>query len=140
AANILNCQAGSLFLIDPHTDELIFEVVIGPVADNLIGKRLPPGKGMVGQAVESGKPIIANDARRRKEWFNETDQQTGFTTQDLLAVPMKIKDRTLGVIEVINKADGQPFTLDDQEILATFASQAAIAIENARLYTLTDQA
>jgi signal transduction histidine kinase len=140
AANILNCQAGSLFLIDPHTDELIFEVVIGPVADDLIGKRLPPGKGMVGQAVESGKPVIANDARRRKEWFNETDQQTGFTTQDLLAVPMKIKDRTLGVIEVINKEDGQPFTLDDQEILATFASQAAIAIENARLYTLTDQA
>ena len=140
AADILKCQAGSLFLIDPQTDELIFEVVIGPVAEDLVGRRLPPGRGMAGQAVETGEPVIANDARRRKEWFNETDQQTGFTTQDLLAVPMKIKDRTLGVIEVINKLDGQPFSRDDQEILVTFASQAAIAIENARLYTLTDQA
>jgi len=140
AVEILKCQAGSLFLIDPQTDELVFEVVTGPVADDLVGKRLPAGKGMAGQAVETGEPVIANDARRRKEWFNEPDQQTGFTTQDLLAVPMKIKDRTLGVIEVINKLDGQPFLFEDQEILVTFASQAAIAIENARLYTLTDQA
>lgn len=140
AAEILKCQAGSLFLIDPQTDELVFEVVIGPVASDLIGKRLPPGKGVAGQAFQSSQPVIANDARRRKEWFYETDQQTGFITQDLLAVPMMIKDHTLGVIEVINKQDGQPFMLDDQEILMTFASQAAIAIENARLYTLTDQA
>lgn len=140
AVEILQCEAGSLFLIDPQTDELVFEVVTGPVASDLVGKRLPAGKGMAGQAVETGEPVIANDARRRKEWFNVPDQQTGFTTQDLLAVPMKIKDRTLGVIEVINKQDGQPFLNEDQEILVTFASQAAIAIENARLYTLTDQA
>ena len=139
AADILNCQAGSLFLVDEQTGELVFEVVIGPVAGDLIGKRLPPGKGVVGQAVETGQPVIANDAWRRKEWFN-TDQQTGFTTQDLLAVPMRIKDHILGVIEVINKADGQPFNVSDQELLVTFASQAAIAIENARLYTMTDQA
>lgn len=140
AAEILNCQAGSLFMVDPQTDELIFEVVIGPVAGDLLGKRLPPGKGVAGRAFDSRQPVIANDARRRKEWFYETDQQTGFTTQDLLAVPMLIKDHTLGVIEVINKQDRQPFTVEDQEILMTFASQAAIAIENARLYTLTDQA
>ena len=140
ATEILNCQAGSLFLVDEQTGELVFEVVIGPVANDLLGKRLPPGTGVVGQAVSSGQPVIANDAKRRKDWFNRTDQETGFSTQDLLVVPMIIKDRTIGVIEVINKADGSPFTLADQELLATFTSQAAVAIENARLYTLTDQA
>lgn len=140
ATEILNCEAGSLFLVDEQTGELVFEVVIGPVANDLLGKRLPPGTGVVGEAVATGQPLIANDAKRRKEHFVQTDQQTGFSTQDLLVVPMVIKDRTIGVIEVINKADGSPFTLADQELLATFTSQAAVAIENARLYTLTDQA
>lgn len=140
ATEILNCEAGSLFMVDPQTDELIFEVVLGPVAANLQGRRLPPGTGMVGQAVITGKPVIANDAKRRKEWFDKTDQQTGFDTQDLLVVPMRIQDRVIGVIEVINKKDGSPFTISDQELLTAFTSQATIAIENARLYTMTDQA
>jgi signal transduction histidine kinase len=140
AVEILNCEAGSLFLVDGHTDELVFEVVLGPVAANLLGRRLSPGTGMVGQAVETGRPVIANDAKRRKEWFGKTDEQTGFDTQDLLVVPMRIQDRVIGVIEVINKKDGAPFTPSDQDLLTAFTSQATIAIENARLYTMTDQA
>jgi len=140
ATEILNCQAGSLFLIDPQTDELVFEVVIGPVAADLAGKRLPAGAGLVGEAATTGKPIIANDAKRRIEWFNKTDQQTGFDTQDLLVVPLRIQDRVIGVIEVINKENGAPFSLADQDLLTAFTSQATIAIENARLYTMTDQA
>ena len=140
ATMILNCAAGSLFLVDVQTGELIFEVVIGPVAADLVGKRLPPGTGVVGEAVESRQAIIANDAKRRKDWFEKTDEQTGFSTQDLLVVPMMVKDRVIGVIEVINKNDGSPFNQADQELLTTFASQATIAIENARLYTMTDQA
>jgi signal transduction histidine kinase len=140
AVEILNCEAGSLLLIDNQTDELVFEVATGPVAADLMGKRLPPGTGLVGKAVETLQPIIANDVRRTKEWFDRTDQQTGFTTQDLLVVPMQVKGQVIGVIEVINRNDGLPFTQDDQELLAAFTSQAAVAIENARLYTLTDQA
>jgi signal transduction histidine kinase len=140
AAQILECEAGSLFLMDEQTGELIFEVVIGPVANDLLGKRLPPGKGVVGRATETRRPIIANDVRRSKEWFEQTDEQTGFKTQDLLVAPMMVKDRLIGVIELINKQNGQPFGPDDQELLITFTSQATIAIENARLYTLTDQA
>jgi signal transduction histidine kinase len=140
AAHILDCEAGSLFLMDEQTGELVFEVVIGPVADDLLGKRLPPGKGVVGRAVDTHRSIIANDVRRSKEWFEQTDEQTGFKTQDLLVAPMMVKDRLIGVIELVNKRNGQPFGATDQELLITFTSQATIAIENARLYTLTDQA
>jgi signal transduction histidine kinase len=140
ATEILNCEAGSLFLVDPQTDELVFEVVIGPVAADLTGKRLPPGTGLVGESAHTGQAIIANDAKRRMEWFNLTDQQTGFDTQDLLVVPMRVHDRVIGVIEVINKSNGAPFTSADQELLTAYASQATIAMENARLYTMTDQA
>ena len=73
-------------------------------------------------------------------WFEQIDARTGFNTQDMLVVPMRIQDRVIGVIEVINKIDGAPFTYSDQVLLTAFTSQATIAIENARLYTMTDQA
>ncbi len=140
ATEILNCDAGSLFMIDELSGELVFEVTAGPVADNLVGMRLPPGTGIVGRSVDNAQPIIANDVQQFANWSDTTDKQTGFVTRDLLVVPMQVKDKIIGVIEIINKKDGSSFTLDDQDLLATFASQAAIAIENARLYTQTDQA
>ncbi len=139
AVEILNCEAGSLLLAHPETGELVFEVVIGPVAGDLLGKRLPPGTGLVGKAIETRMPIIQNDVRRTKEWSDDQDQQTGFTTNDLLVVPMQVKETVSGVIEVINRKDGMPFSQDDQELLMAFTSQAAVALENARLYTVTDQ-
>ncbi len=140
AVGILNCEAGSLFLTDEQTDEMVFKVTVGPPASaNLVGQRLPPGSGIVGRAVQTRAPVIENDAQHSGSRHAATDQQTGFTTRALLAVPLQVKDRVLGVIEVINRRDGLPFGTDDQDLLTAFAGQAAVAIENARLYTLTDQ-
>jgi signal transduction histidine kinase len=139
AVNILNSEAGSLFLIDEQTDELVFRVTAGPVASDLVGQRLPPGTGVVGRAVNERAPVIVNEVQSSAQWSSSTDRQTGFMTRALLAVPMEVKDRVIGVIEIINKKDGLPFTEDDQNLLSSFAGQAAVAIENARLYTLTDQ-
>ena len=139
AVKILNCEAGTLFMMDDQTGDLIFRVTIGPVAGNLLGQRIPAGTGVVGRAVQTRTPVIENDAQRSTSRFTETDKQTGFVSRSLLAVPMQIKDRVLGVIEVINRRDGLPFVTDDQNILTAFAGQAAVAVENARLLALTDQ-
>jgi len=138
AVEILNCEAGSLLLVDEQTEELIFKVTVGPVAANLVGQRLPPGTGIVGRAVQARRAVIENDAQHSPQRF-DLDRQTGFVSRSLLAVPLQIKERVLGVVEVINRRDGLPFTEDDQTLLTAFASQAAVALENARLYTLTDQ-
>ncbi|MBE0698693.1 MAG: GAF domain-containing protein, partial [Anaerolineaceae bacterium] len=74
------------------------------------------------------------------EWLSKNDQKTGFITRALLAIPLKVKEQVIGVVEVINKKDGTFFSPDDQDLLSAFGSQAVVAIENARLYTLTDQA
>jgi signal transduction histidine kinase len=140
AVELLNCAAGSLIMMDENTGEMVFEVTAGPVARDLLGKRLPPGTGLVGTVVDRGEPVIANDVHQQTGWFDTTDQQTGFFTQSILIVPLEVKGRILGVIEVINKRDGTPFSPDDQDLLTVFTGQAAVAIENARLYTLTDQA
>ena len=139
AVNILNSEAGTLFLMDEPTGDLIFRVTAGPVAGNLLGQRLPAGTGIAGRAVQLQAPVIENDGQRSTSHFGTTDKQTGFVSRALLAVPMQIKDRVLGVIEVINRRDGLPFVEDDQNLLTAFAGQAAVAIENARLLALTDQ-
>ena len=139
AVGILNCEAGSLFLVDDQTGELVFRVTVGPVATNLVGKRLPPGTGIVGRAVQTRGPVIENEDQHSASRFKGVDQQTGFVSRSLMAVPLQVKDHVIGVVEVINRRDGLPFVLDDQTLLTAFAGQAAVAIENARLYTLTDQ-
>ncbi|MBI3160905.1 MAG: GAF domain-containing protein, partial [Chloroflexi bacterium] len=139
AVGILNCEAGSLFLVDEQTKELVFKVTVGPVAANLVGQRLPPGTGIVGRAVQTRAPVIENEENNAVSRFKGVDQQTGFVSRSLMAVPLQVKDNVTGVIEVINRRDGLPFVVDDQELLTAFAGQAAVAIENARLYTLTDQ-
>lgn len=138
AVGILNCEAGSLLLVDDQTDELVFRVTVGPVAGNLIGKRLAPGTGIVGRAVDTRMPVIENEEQTANR-FKGVDQQTGFVSRSLLAVPLQAQDRVIGVVEVINRRDGLPFVQNDQTLLTAFAGQAAVAIENARLYTLTDQ-
>jgi signal transduction histidine kinase len=140
AVEILTCEAGSLFLVDEQTEELVFEVTVGPAADNLVGMRLAPGTGIVGKAVDERIPIIDNNVQQSKDWFDETDQSTGFVTRALLVVPMQVRDQVIGVIEVINKLDRSPFSADDERLLTAFTAQAGIAIQNARLFTMTDQA
>jgi signal transduction histidine kinase len=139
AVNLLNCEAGTLFLMDEQTGDLFFRVTVGPVAGNLLGQRLPAGTGIAGRAVQLRAPVIENDGQRSTTRYEASDRQTGFVSRALLAVPMQIKDRVLGVIEVINRRDGLPFVEDDQNLLTAFAGQAAVAIENARLLALTDQ-
>jgi len=139
ALSILNCEAGSLFLVDEQTNELVFRVTVGPVAKDLLGQRLPAGSGIVGRAVATRGPVIENDVSRAGDWNADVSKQTGFATRALLAVPLLVKDNVIGVIEVINRRDGLPFVEEDQNLLTAFAGQAAVAMENARLYTLTDQ-
>ncbi len=139
AVQILDCEAGTLFMVDEDTEELVFTVTVGPAAEDLIGKRIPAGKGIVGKAVETRAPVVENNTREAKDWAKGTDEKTGFSTQALLAVPLQIKGNVIGVVEVINKKDGLPFVDGDKNLLTAFAGQAAVAVENARLYTLTDQ-
>ena len=139
AVGILNCEAGSLFLVDETTDELVFKATAGPVAHNLAGQRLAAGTGIVGEAVQTRRAVLTNNVQQASTWFPATDETTGFITRSILAVPMQVKESIIGVLEVINRKDGLPFVDDDQNLLSAFGGQAAVAIDNARLYTLTDQ-
>lgn len=140
ATDLLDCEAGSLLLVDEQSGELVFQATSGPVAEDFLHKRLPPGTGVVGKAVTTRQPVIVNDVQKSSDWFQKPDQQTGFTTRAMLAVPLMVEGEVTGVIEVINKKDGSPFSQDDVNLVSTFAGQASVAVKNARLFTMTDQA
>lgn len=137
AVDILNGEAGSLLLnTEDDSGDLEFRVVIGGGGDELLKTRIPKGQGVVGRVVETSEPIIVNDTESDPS-HNEVSEN--FISRSLLAVPLTAKDEVIGVLEVINKKDGTPFVEEDASLLTTFASQAAVAIENARLFQQTDQ-
>ncbi|MEJ2758741.1 MAG: ATP-binding protein, partial [Anaerolineales bacterium] len=103
------------------------------------GERQVIGVGLTGKVAETKSPMIVNNVGDSPDWFSEPDQETGFITRGMLVVPMHYQDEVIGVLEVINKKNGMPFTVDDQELLIAFAGQAAVAVENVRLYMQTDQ-
>jgi signal transduction histidine kinase len=136
AVEILNGEAGSLLLhTDDDSGDLSFRVVIGGGGSELLGTRIPRGSGVVGKVVESGESIIVNDVESDPRHNVNVSE---FKSHSLLAVPLTSKSKVIGVLEVINKKDGTPFVDDDASLLTTFAGQAAVAIENARLFQQTD--
>jgi signal transduction histidine kinase len=81
---------------------------------------------------------MVTDVRSDSRWFSSVDKTTRFVTRDLLAVPMKVHDQVIGVVEAINKRGEQPWTQDDLNTLTALANQAAIAVNNARLFQQSD--
>ncbi len=138
AVDILNAEAGSLLLaVDDGTNDLEFKIAVGSSGQDLVGRRFPSGKGLVGEVATSGKPVIVNDASHDPRWGGE-QAKGGFSTSAILAVPLVAKNKVVGVLEVLNKKDQSNFGQEDADLLTTFAGQAAVAIENARLFEMTD--
>ena len=98
----------------------------------LISLRLPPGQGVAGWVAQHGESVIIPDASYDPRFAPEVDAQIGFHTTSLLAVPIRLRDEVIGVLEIVNKLGGD-FDADDQGLVETLAASAAIAIENAQL-------
>lgn len=138
---LLDAEAGSLLLADDDAEALTFEVVLSPVGNQLHGIQVTvSGGSIVGTVASKRQPLIVNDVLADPRWDTSFDQTTGFQTRNLICVPMISHDRLVGVIELVNKHAPACFSEEDTELLSSFAAQAAIAIENARLFTMTDQA
>jgi signal transduction histidine kinase len=134
AADVIDAGAASLMLIDEEHQELVFEVSHGSRGPMLRQHRIPLDEGLAGLVARNGYPVIVNDARTDPRFSHRVDVRTGFLTQSIAAVPLKIKGRVIGVLEVLNKYSGTGFNEEDVRLMSSIAAQAAIAIENARLY------
>jgi signal transduction histidine kinase len=126
-------EAGSLLLLDERTNELVFKVTLEGGAERLAGFRMKVGQGIVGQVVQTGKPLLVSDPQNDPRWYSEVSEKLKFPTRSILCVPLMAKDGVIGAIQLLNKSDGE-FNRGDMERLSAMAASIAIAVENARLY------
>jgi HD-GYP domain-containing protein (c-di-GMP phosphodiesterase class II) len=133
AIKLLDAEAGSLILIDQDSGDMFFEVAIGDKGDKVKEIRLKKGEGIAGWVAEKGEAIIIHDVQSDQRFFKTADKRSTFITRDMVCVPVKTKDKVIGVLEAINRENGI-FDEEDKEALTSLANQVAIAIENANLY------
>jgi sigma-B regulation protein RsbU (phosphoserine phosphatase) len=128
--NIIQAEAGSIFLVEPDNETLVCKICQGP--KNIRGFRLPIGTGIVGHVVKTRQIDITTDVKRDIRHNPHIDEESGFVTKSMISVPLISKDETIGAIQVINKKGGKMFSREDVNLLQALSSGAALALQNAQ--------
>lgn len=128
ARAIFGAAASSVFLLDPEARELIFQAVSGQGEAFLVGRRFPADSGIAGWVVASGEPMVVNDLSRNTAFDRDLAESTEYVPDSLMAAPLVHGDRILGVLEVLDPAPQSRSSLNELDLLALFARQAAAAL------------
>ena len=134
ATTLMDAEAGSLILVDRERGDLFFEVAIGEKGEMLKEIRMKMGEGIAGWVAQTGESLIISDVQNDPRFFRKADEKSSFSTKDMVAAPLVVKGKILGVLEAMNKLHGT-FTDEDRELFVSLANLVAPAIENANLYT-----
>lgn len=131
STDLLGAESSSLLLLDENTDELEFKVATGD--PQLVGVRMPSSQGIAGTAMAKGEPVVQDNVAGDARHYEEIDKAAGSVTRNIVAVPLQLKDRTIGVLEAINRSSAS-LEGEDLDIAKALASLAAVAIDNATMY------
>ena len=137
STQVMRCETSTVYLIDEATNELYFSIIQG--GDSEVGAklkeiRLPMGTGLAGWCAQNNMPVMVPDTEKDPRFFKGADKKSGFVTRSMICVPMCLKEKVIGVLQVLNRTGEIPFNDHDVETLKAVATQAVSAIENARLY------
>lgn len=132
--DMTNAEAWSVLLVDEETGDLVFEKADAKKSSRIEKYRLKPGEGIAGWVAQEGIPVIVPDVSRDERFSSKVDKKIHFKTKSLMCVPIKSQGRVVGVLEVVNKKTGEPFTKEDLDLLMRLIGQAALAIERTTLY------
>ncbi|MDC0684001.1 GAF domain-containing protein [Sorangium atrum] len=129
---LLDADRATLYLLDEQRQRLLSRIIIGEEARAI---ELPVGAGIAGHVAKMGRTVRVKDAYRDRRFQRDWDEVTGYRTRSILAAPMKNHvGRTIGVIQVLNKHGEGEFSVHDEELLSALATQAAVSIDNSRLF------
>lgn len=130
---MMDVVACSIWLFDPDTGKLVCRQATGPQGEVVRGWRLEPGEGIVGWVAEHGEGLVVPDVREEERYSGNVDEKTGLNLRSILSIPLKLKESTIGVIQVLDTMPGY-FKKEHLTLLEPLAASAAISIENAWLY------
>jgi GAF domain-containing protein len=132
AARIFGAAAASICLVDEAEQVLEFRVAYGAGRDEVLGMRIPIDRGIAGYVANTGQPIAISNVQQDPRFNQEFAKSTGYVPRSILATPLIIGDRVIGVMEVLDKISAPSFGMQDMELLGVFAQQAAIAIDQSQ--------
>lgn len=131
---LVQANAGSIILYEADRDALVFTHVVGPTAGELVGMQIAPDQGIAGAVFQSGELRVSEDVSAEAEHDRRVGERVHYETRNMVTVPLKsVEGQPIGVMQVLNKADGT-FTDADVEVLAILGAQIASAIEASRLH------
>lgn len=134
AEEFIDAEASSIYELDEERDELFVRLARGEKKAPVKNIRLKRGEGIAGWVLETGRPRVIHDVRKEKRFDGRYDRITGFYTRSMICVPLVLRGKSVGVIQVLNKKSPEPFSEADLEILTSMSQQIAVAMENAKLY------
>lgn len=129
----VGATASSILIYDAETNQLKFYLATGDKKDILKVIRMPADQGVAGRSFQTKRTLLIPEAAKSPFFYNKVDEKSKFVTKNLIATPIEVKGKCIGVLEVLNKARGT-FTSDDARSLKAISREISIAIENARLY------
>jgi GAF domain-containing protein len=129
ARAIFHAKAASILLLDEEADELVFEAVAGEGANDLVGRRFPSSTGVAGWVLTTRQPLVVDDLTGDARFSREAAESTGYVPKGMMAVPLLVAERTLGVLSVLDRPADSKFTLAEMNLLGLFANQAAIGLD-----------
>jgi Nif-specific regulatory protein len=132
AMHLTSGESASILMTHEENGSLRFEVAIGPKGAEVMDFTLKPGEGIAGWVSQNNRSLIVNDVDDDNRFYANISKQIGYETRSILAVPMRVWNRCIGVIEIINKTDDRHFSEEDRQWLEIFANQAALAIINSQ--------
>jgi hypothetical protein len=132
AASGVGSDEASVLVRDGNKGGLKFLVAIGEVADKIMKVRIPPGKGIAGFVFSSGQPIAVTDVAQEETFYAEVDRRTGYSTQTILATPLRANGEIVGVLEFVNRLGDppyEPFSPDEMDKAAHYADAIATLVD-----------
>jgi len=140
AARIFSAAAASILLVNEQEQVLVFKVAFGAANRDLVGTKFPLDKGIAGYVVMTGQPLAVSNVRQDPRFNQDFAKSTGYVPSSILATPLLAGERVIGVMEVLDKINASSFGMQDMELLAMFANQAAIAIDQSQRMDMINDA
>lgn len=130
---LFDAEAASIALYDAASDRLVFEVAAGEQGQGAVGLSIAPDEGIAGYVFRTGQPLALSEVGRDARFGRAVAEQTEYLPRSIVAVPLVSGERTIGVLEVLDKRGAATFSLHDVDLAAIFARQAATAISATRV-------
>ncbi|MBM4273552.1 MAG: GAF domain-containing protein [Deltaproteobacteria bacterium] len=130
----VSAEGASVLLLDEDQANFRFYSIEGPAKQCLMAVTFPADKGIAGSILQAQRSEVINDVQRDPRFFRRFDSEYGLVTQNLIAIPLTAGEEKIGVMEVLNKSGGEPFTDEERLLLDSIAEEIAFAIRNARIF------